>query len=163
MSSLLFPLFFNIQTVPRDTQTLWMPIFCFLIIGLEWKLTGTEPPSPWLLVCVLNSFSCVRLFATLWTVAHQAPPSMGFSRQESWSALPRSSPGDIPDPGIKPTSLMSPALAGGFFTTSATFGDGDKGVCSKRISRPCGHKLVGYFLKQRKYSYPMVTSNMETW
>ena len=51
--------------------------------------------------------SRVRLFATPWTVAHQAPPSMGFSRQEYWSGLPFPSPGDLPDPGIKP---RSPAL-----------------------------------------------------
>ena len=48
--------------------------------------------------------SRVRLFATLWTVAHQAPPSMGFSRQEYWSGLPFPPPGDLPDPGIKPRS-----------------------------------------------------------
>ena len=48
-----------------------------------------------------------RLFATPWTVAHQAPPSMGFSRQEYWSGLPFPSPGDLPDPGIEP---RSPAL-----------------------------------------------------
>ena len=58
---------------------------------------------------------------TLWTGAHQAPLSLGFSRQEYWSGLPFSSPGDLPDPGIKPATLMSPALAGGFFTTSATW------------------------------------------
>ncbi|ELR50988.1 hypothetical protein M91_11147, partial [Bos mutus] len=56
--------------------------------------------------------------------AHQAPLSMGFSRQEYWSGLPFPSPGDLPDPGIEPgiepASLMSPALVGGFFTTSAT-------------------------------------------
>ena len=46
----------------------------------------------------------VRLFATPWTVAYQAPPSMGFSRQEDWSALPFPSPGDLPDPGIEPGS-----------------------------------------------------------
>ena len=51
--------------------------------------------------------SRVGLFATPWTVAHQAPPSMGFSRQEYWSGLPFSSPGDLPDPGIEPGS---PAL-----------------------------------------------------
>ena len=51
--------------------------------------------------------SCVRLFATPWTVAHQAPPFMGFSRQDSWSGLPFPSPGDLPDPGIEP---RSPAL-----------------------------------------------------
>ena len=68
---------------------------------------------------MLSCFSCVRLFATLWTVAHQAPLSMGFSRQEYWSGLPCPPPGDPPNPGIEPTSLMSPALAAGFFTTSA--------------------------------------------
>ena len=50
---------------------------------------------------------------TLWTVTHQAPLSMGFSRQEYWSALPCPPPGDLPDPGIEPVSLMSPMLAGG--------------------------------------------------
>ena len=48
----------------------------------------------------------------------QAPVSMGFSRQEYWTELPYPSPGDLPDPGNEPTSLMSPALAGEFFTTS---------------------------------------------
>ena len=67
----------------------------------------------------MNRFSRVRLFATLWTVAHQAPLSMGFSRQEYYG-LPCSLPRDLPNPGIKPTSPMSPALAGGFFTTSGT-------------------------------------------
>ena len=70
--------------------------------------------------CILSRFSRVQLFVTLWTVAHQASLSMGFSRQEYWSGLPCPSPGDLPDTGIKPTSLMSSALADGFFTTSAT-------------------------------------------
>ena len=52
-------------------------------------------------------------FATLWTVAHQAPLSMGFFRQEYWSGLSLPSPGDLPDPGVEPAS---PALAGGFLT-----------------------------------------------
>ena len=52
----------------------------------------------------VNSLSHVQLFATPWTVAHQAPPSMGFSRQEYWSGLPFPSPGDLPDPGIEPGS-----------------------------------------------------------
>ena len=51
-----------------------------------------------------QSLSRVRLFATPWTVAHQAPPSMGFSRQVYWSGLPFPSPGDLPNPGIKPRS-----------------------------------------------------------
>ena len=69
---------------------------------------------------VLSHLSCVQLFATLWTVAHQAPLSMGFSRQEYWSGLPCPPPGDLPDPEIEPMSLTSPALAGRFFTTSTT-------------------------------------------
>ena len=67
--------------------------------------------------CVLSHFSCVRLFVTPWTVAHQTPLFLGFSRQEYWSEWPCPPPGDLPDSGIKPTSLMSPALASGFFTT----------------------------------------------
>ena len=58
--------------------------------------------------------SCVWLFATSWTVALQAPLSMGFPRQEYWRGLPFSTPGDLPDPGIK---SASPALAGSLFTT----------------------------------------------
>ena len=73
-------------------------------------------------VCaVLSCFSHVWLFATLWTVAGQAPLSMGFSRQEYWSGLPRPPPGDLPDPGFEHASLTTPALAGRFFTTSATW------------------------------------------
>ena len=72
-------------------------------------------------VCVhAKSLSRVRLFVTLWTPAHQAPLFMGFSRHEYWSGLPCLPPGDLPDPGIEPTYLMSPALAGGFLTSSAT-------------------------------------------
>ena len=57
---------------------------------------------------------------TLWTVAYQAPLSWGFSRQEYWSGLSCPPPGDLPNPGIKPMSLTSSALANRFFTTSAT-------------------------------------------
>ena len=73
------------------------------------------------MLCVLSDFSHVRLCATLWTVALQTPLSMGFSRQEYWSGLPCPSPGNLPNPGIEPMSLMSPALAGRFFTPSATW------------------------------------------
>ena len=58
---------------------------------------------------------------TLWTVARQAPLSMGFSRQGSQSGLAFPSAGDLPDPGIEPVSLTSPALAGGLFITSAAW------------------------------------------
>ena len=70
-------------------------------------------------MCVLSRFSCVRLFAILWTLARQAPLTMGFSRQEHWTGLPCPPPGDLPHPGTEPASLTSLVLAGGFFTTSA--------------------------------------------
>ena len=58
---------------------------------------------------------------TLWTVAQEAPLSMGFPRQEYWSGLPGPPPGDLPNPGIEPVSLMSPALSDGFLTTITTW------------------------------------------
>ena len=83
---------------------------CVLVQGGALELDG-----------VLSHLSHFQLFMTLWTVACQAPLSMGFSRQEYWSGLPCPPPGDLPDPEIEPTSLMSPALAGRFFTTNATW------------------------------------------
>ena len=72
--------------------------------------------------CIKSHFSCVQLFVTPWTVAHQAPLSLGFSRHKSWSGLPFSSPGELPDPWVETASLIpSPALANGFFTTSTTW------------------------------------------
>ena len=71
----------------------------------------------YLCVCAESLQSCLSV--TPWTVAHQAPLSMGFSRQEYWSGLPCPPPGDLPDPGIKCMYLMPPALAGGFFTTNS--------------------------------------------
>ena len=65
--------------------------------------------------------SHVQLFVTLWTVAHQVPLSMGFSRQEHWSRLPCPPPGDLPNPGIKPASFTFPVLAGSFFTSTVPF------------------------------------------
>ena len=67
-------------------------------------------------MCML-SHCCAQLFVAPWTIACQAPLSMGFSRQEYWGGLPFPTPGDLPDSGIEPTSLASPALAGKFFTT----------------------------------------------
>ena len=66
--------------------------------------------------CVLSHVSCVRLIVTSWTIARQASLSMGFSRQKYWCGLLFPSPRYLPDPRIEPKSLMSPALAGGFFT-----------------------------------------------
>ena len=70
---------------------------------------------------MLSHFGRVQLFVTIWTVALQAPLSMGFSRQEYWGGLPCPPPGDLPNPEFEPMPLVSLALAGGFFTTSATW------------------------------------------
>ena len=94
---------------------------------------GTEHAHVHVCMCVLQTCTCVvfndicrvvvsvlrraQLFVPPWTADHQAPPSMRFSRQEYCSGLPFPTPGDLPNSGIKPTSLASPALAGRFFTT----------------------------------------------
>ena len=70
---------------------------------------------------MLSRFSHVWLFVILWTVALQAPLSMGFSRQEYWGGMPCPPPGDLPNPGIEPMSLMSPALTDMFFTISVAW------------------------------------------
>ena len=77
-----------------------------------------EFPETPLHACMLRQLIRVQLFVALWTAACQASLSMEFSRQEYWSGLPCPPPGDLPDPRIEPTS---PGLAGGFFTTSATW------------------------------------------
>ena len=64
---------------------------------------------------MLSCFSRVQLFATIWTVGPWALLSMRFSRQEYWNGLPSPPPGDLPDPGMEPTTLKSPAVAEGFF------------------------------------------------
>ena len=86
---------------------------------LHWHMDSftTEPPGAILLLCW--SLRHVQLFVTPWTVAHQAPLSMRFLRQEYWSGLPFPFPGDLPNPEIKP---VSPALACGFFYHWATSG-----------------------------------------
>ena len=83
-----------------------------MVISAQWSLT---------LYAMLSHFSHVQPFSPLWTIAHQAPLSMGFSRQEYQSGLSCPPPGDLPEPGIEPASLKSPALVGRFFTTSATW------------------------------------------
>ena len=91
--------------------------------------------------CVLP-LSRVQLFGTPWTVARQAPLSMGFFKQEYWSGLPFPSPGDLPDLGIKPASFASPALAGRFFTTSTTW-EALRRVKTKEPACPGNPKALG--------------------
>ena len=85
-----------------------------------------------ILAMKVKSLSCVRLFATPWTVAHQASPSMGFSRQDSWSGLPFPSPGDLSNLGIKP---RSPTLQADALT-----------------SEPPGKPYLGYGCCQKKHT-----------
>ena len=123
-----------------------------LVSKALWSTVGSRDLMPWtagshpkwwsdLSVIILSHFSHVHLFVTLWAVARQAPLSMGFSRQEYWSGLPCPSPGDLPDPGIEPMALTSPELAGGFFTTSATWeapilGHASHFICLTPLSYP---------------------------
>ena len=99
--------------INRKSRTSYLPGFSLA----SWIIPFLPP----FCACVLSRFCCVWLCATLCTIANQAPLSMGFFRQEYWSGLPCPSPGDLPNPRMEPISLMSPALAGGFFTTSATW------------------------------------------
>ena len=87
------------------------PAGCQAHQGILMRCSRGREPLPLLLL--------LRLLQPPWTVAHQAPLSMGFPRQEYWNGLPFPSPGDLSNPGIEPTSLVSPALAGGFFTTAS--------------------------------------------
>ena len=95
---------------------------------------------------MVSSLSRVPLFATLWNVAHQAPPSMEFPRQEHWSGLPFPSPGYLPDLGIEP---RSPALTGGFFTAEPRgkpkFRETDSNICFRQRQPREGDSSRGWF------------------
>ena len=108
---------FLTQTPPK-LHSLWDGMLGFGSLGTEVKYAKED-----LFLsmeregCCCSVLSRVWLYATPWTVDRQAPLSLGFSRQEYWSGLPFPPPGDLPDPGIKPTSLVPSALAGRFFAT----------------------------------------------
>ena len=91
----------------------------FILKTISSLVPYSLPMAPFLLLLCVCAKS-LQSHLTVWTIVRQAPLSMGFSRQEHWSGLLGPSPGDLPNPGIEPVSLKSPALAGGFFTTSAT-------------------------------------------
>ena len=94
----------------KDIASLYHKLDSFLISSCKKYMSA----------CMLSLFGCVQLFVTLWTMACQAPLSMGFSRQEAWSGLPCPSSRDPPS-GLEPESLASPALANRLFTSSATW------------------------------------------
>ena len=114
-------------------------------------------------MCVSSHFSRVWLFVTLWTVAHQAPLSMGFFRQEYWSGLPCPAPGDLPDWRIAPTSLMSPAVAGRFFTTAAKSLQSCPTLCDPIDGSPTGSPVPG-ILQARTLEWVAISfSNAWKW
>ena len=102
-----------------------------------------------------SHFSHVWLFVTLWTVSPQVPLSMGFSRQEYWNGLPLPPPGDLLEPGIEPTSPVSPALAGRFFTTSAT--------CWKPVCMDFSFLFPAYCLPCPPTPYGLLLSRAPIW
>ena len=112
---------------PRSLYFLQMSLWKFYCSSRFCENPRLRSPDLEALATILYFCVCAKLLqlsqllVTLGTVACQALLSMGFSRQECWSGLPRPPPGDLPDTGIKPVCRMSPALAGGFFTTSATW------------------------------------------
>ena len=109
--------FIDLPTSPIRVRVLRARVYsCFSVTLVIYKtifaFSNTE------CYAVLSDLSCVQLFATLWTVTHQAPLSMGFAGQEYSTGLPCPPPGDLPGSGIKPVSLTSPALAGGLFSSA---------------------------------------------
>ena len=118
------------NSYPRASSVATEKMIIFIPAGIQWSSncmhsfsqSATFEWLPWTRFCARNWGVClgvlshVRLFETLWSVTHQAPLSMGFSRQ-GWLGLPFYPPGDLPNPGIKYASPVSPALACGFFTT----------------------------------------------
>ena len=104
---------------------------------------------------MLSHFSHAQLFVTPWTVARQAPLSMEFSRHEYGGELPCPPPGDLPDSGIEPVSLKSPALTGGFFTNSATWEALSVCVCAPVSSMLMSSTDVPYETVLNSYDNPI--------
>ena len=104
----------------------------------------------------MKSLSRVQLFATPWTVAHQAPPSMGFSRQEYWSGLPFPSPGDLPNPGIEP---RSPALQADTLNSEPP----GKSLELKRVEGKGFHPPLQPFWLSILWHLTLTVSHWETW
>ena len=100
--------------------------------------------------------SCLIICNPMDCVAHQVPLSMGFSRQEYWSGLPCPPPGNLPNPGIEPAFLTSPALTGRFFTTSATWENPqvDLQRLKQALTTDPISKTLRHLLKKQKINFP---------
>ena len=108
---------------------------------------------------VAQLLSHVQIFATRWTVAHQAHLSIEFSRQEYWSGLLSPPPGDLPDPGIKPTAPVFPELAGRFFTAELA---GKPTMHCSRCKKPLWCQTNGDLGKQNILKGPYLFHTPET-
>ena len=139
----------------RDLGDKWRMLEMVTVAGLEVR------PLVMTCVCMLSHFNCTQSFATPWTVACQAPLSLGFSRLEYWSGLSCPPPGDLPDPGIEPKSLTSHELARGFFTTSTSWEAPSDDISNdnyivtwKRVAEEGGEQEPGReYLKDLLYSH----------
>ena len=128
-----FDLPFNLRVIEKNVLDSKLGNFWLLISSFFYLIFFFLAPK---IFCIESvSHSVVSNSATPRTVARQAPLSVDFSRQEYWSVLPFPPPGDLPSPGTEPKSLTFPALAGGFFTTSATRGLQSLESCP--APRPC--------------------------
>ena len=132
----------QILLTPQAQKIIWSGSHRLWVAELELKSTCVYVP---------NRFSRVQLCVILWTVAGQAPLSMGFSRQEYWPPS-----GDLPYPRIKLVSLRSPALAGGIFTTSATL-DCKSSVWPRKSLLP-----FFFFLAGKSFSLPPLSPTSDT-
>ena len=123
---------------------------------------------------MLSCFSHVWLFATLWTITHQAPLSMGFSRQEYWSALPCSPPGDLPDSGIEPASLRSTCIGRRVLYLSATWEAlvlCYRSITTEIIDTCChpplkifsGLESHAHWWSKPSYCSPLILNKLESW
>ena len=119
--------------------------------ALAGGLCTTRDPWEAHALCVCAKLLQLCLNVTLWTIAHQAPLSMGFSRQEYWGGLPFPTPGYLLDPGIEPMFLESPTLTGGFLHNSATWetpipheGEGEVTQSCPTLCDPVDCNLLGF-------------------
>ena len=121
--SISFPSFLSLISVAPDNGQKWQfeSLWVQKVFPAHGRLEYLREEIQSGTCVIISRFSQVLLCGTLWTAACQAPLPIGFSRQEYWSGLPCPLPGDPPNPGIRPSSLTSSALAGGFFTTRATW------------------------------------------